>query len=190
MTQQQIAHVGEGLSGDHVVDPAHSRVGFVARHAMVTKVRGHFATFQGHAHIDFEDPGKSSAYASIDVASIDTGNADRDAHLRTNDFFDAPNHPQMTFVSTSVEPRGDNTFHMTGDLTMKGATRPVTVEWEYLGAATDPFGKQRLGFSGRSTINRRDWGVEWNAPLEAGGVLVGDTVQLELDVSAVRTTGS
>ncbi|HEX3828156.1 MAG TPA: YceI family protein, partial [Sporichthyaceae bacterium] len=112
------------------------------------------------------------------------------AHLRTNDFFDAPNHPQMTFVSTSVEPRGDNTFHMTGDLTMKGATRPVTVEWEYLGAATDPFGKQRLGFSGRSTINRRDWGVEWNAPLEAGGVLVGDTVQLELDVSAVRTTGS
>lgn len=189
MTQQQAAHVGEGLTGDYAVDPAHSRIGFVARHAMVTKVRGHFATFQAHAHIDFEDPGKSSAQASIDVASIDTGNTERDAHLRTNDFFDAPEHPQMTFVSTAVEPHGENSFRMTGDLSLKGVTHPIVIEWEYFGAATDPFGNQRLGFSGRSTINRRHWGVEWNAPLEAGGVLVADTVQLEVDVSAVRTTG-
>jgi polyisoprenoid-binding protein YceI len=173
------------LTGEYDVDPAHSRIGFVARHAMVSKVRGYFKDCQGRAYLDFTDPTNSSAELIVDVASVDTGNADRDAHLRTNDFFDAPNHPQMTFHSTKVEIQGDG-YRMTGELTLKGRTRPVTIDWEYLGAAVDPFGNNRVGFSGRSTINRRDWGVEWNAPLEAGGVLVGDKVQLDLDVSAIK----
>jgi polyisoprenoid-binding protein YceI len=182
----------EELTGDYEIDPGHSRLGFVARHAMVTKVRGSFEKFQGRAHLDFADPRKSSAELTVDVASIDTGNVERDGHLRTNDFFDAPNYPQLTFRSTSVEPLGENHHRMVGDLTLKGRTRPVTIDWEYLGAAKDPFGNLRVGFSGRSTINRKEWGVEWNAPLETGGMLVSDKVQLELDVSAVKVgpTGS
>lgn len=176
------------LTGEYHVDPAHSRIGFVARHAMVSKVRGHFRDYQGRAYLDFTDPTKSSAELIVEVASIDTGNDDRDAHLRANDFFDAPQHPQMTFRSTKVEIQGDDSYRMTGELTLKGRTHPVTIEWEYLGTALDPFGNTRVGFSGQTTINRKDWGVEWNAPLETGGVLVGDKVQLDLDVSAIKAS--
>ncbi|HTW20781.1 MAG TPA: YceI family protein [Mycobacteriales bacterium] len=178
------------LTGDYDIDPAHSRIGFVARHAMVSKVRGYFRDYQGRAHLDFTDPTKSSAELTVDIASIDTGNTDRDAHLRANDFFDAQNHPQMTFRSTKIEIQGDDCYRMTGDLTLKGLKRPVAIDWEYLGSAVDPFGNTRVGFSGRSTLNRRDWGVEWNAPLEAGGVLVGDKVQLDLDVSAIKASST
>ena len=175
------------LTGDYTVDAAHSRVGFVARHAMITKVRGQFNTYDGRAHIDFESPEKSSAQITIDTASIDTRNEQRDGHLRTNDFFDVANHPQITFTSTSVERTDDETFEVAGDLTIKGVTKPVTIEFEFTGSAKDPYGNIRLGFEAQLTVNRRDWGVEWNAPLETGGVLVGDKVVLELEISAVQT---
>lgn len=174
------------LSGDYTMDVAHSRIGFVARHAMVTKVRGQFNEFEGKAHLDFDDPEKSSLEVTIEANSIDTRNEQRDGHLRANDFFDVPNHPQITFTSTSVEKVDDEHYRVTGDLTIKGTSKPVSIDFEYAGAAKDPYGNIRLGFEGSTTVNRRDWGVEWNAPLETGGVLVGDKVTLEFEVSAVQ----
>jgi polyisoprenoid-binding protein YceI len=174
------------LTGQYALDTAHTRIGFVARHAMVTKVRGQFTAFEGSAFLDFADPTRSRAELSIDVASVDTRNEQRDGHLRTNDFFDAENHPQIVFRSTSVEVVDDETARMTGDLTIKGTTRPVTVEFTFTGTAVDPYGNTRVGFEGSTTINRRDWGVNWNAALEAGGVLVSEKVTLEFDVSAVK----
>nr|WP_269204648.1 YceI family protein [Motilibacter deserti] len=170
------------------MDVAHTRIGFVARHAMVTKVRGSFKEFEGRAHLDATDPTKSTAELTIKVASIDTGQEQRDAHLRTNDFFDAPSFPDLTFKSTSVEKLDDTTFRMTGDLTVKETTKPVSVEFEFTGSAKDPFGNLRAGFEGRTTINRKDWGVNWNAALETGGFLVSDKIVLEFDISAVKLT--
>jgi len=178
--------VPAALTGDFVLDASHTRIGFVARHAMVTKVRGSFATFEGKAHLDAENPAASTAEVAIEVASIDTGNAQRDEHLRANDFFDAPSFPQITFRSTGVEVLAEDRFALTGDLTIKGTTRPVTIEFEHTGVATDPYGNLRAGFEGRAVINRRDWGVSWNAALETGGVLVSDKITLEFDVSAIR----
>jgi polyisoprenoid-binding protein YceI len=174
------------LTGDYVIDPAHSRIGFVVRHAMVTKVRGQFNSYEGKAHLDFEKPANSTAELTVDVASVDTRNAQRDAHLRTNDFFDALNFPQIRFVTTTVEQVDDQTYRLSGDLTIKDVTRPVTVDFEYTGAAKDPAGNLRVGFEGGTTINRKDWGVSWNAPLETGGVLVSDKVTLEFEVSAIK----
>lgn len=174
------------LTGDYTVDVGHSRLGFVARHAMVTKVRGQFNEFEGKAHLDFENPEKSSVEITIEASSVDTRNEQRDGHLRTNDFFDVPNHPQITFRSTSVETLDDENYRVTGDLTIKGVTKPVSVDFEFGGTAKDPYGNIRVGLEGSTTVNRRDWGVEWNAPLEAGGVLVSDKVTLEFDVSAVQ----
>ena len=176
----------ENLTGDYVLDPAHTRLGFAARHAMVTKVRGQFDEFEGHAHVDFSDASKCTAEVKIAAMSIDTRNEQRDGHLRSNDFFDVPNHPEITFRSTSVEKHGDDVYRVTGDLQIKGVTRPVSIDFEFTGAAKDPFGNLRLGFEGSTTINRRDWGVEWNAPLETGGVLVSEKVTLELEISAVQ----
>jgi polyisoprenoid-binding protein YceI len=176
-------------TGDYTVDPAHTRLGFVARHAMITKVRGQFRDFEGSAHIDADDPSKSWAKATIQTASIDTGNKDRDEHLRTNDFFDAPRHPEITFTSTGVRPSRDG-FEVAGDLTIKGTTKPVTIDFAYTGAAKDPFGNERIGFEGTLTTNRKDWGLTWNAPLEAGGMLVSEKVTLELEISAIRQTGA
>jgi polyisoprenoid-binding protein YceI len=173
-------------SGTYTVDPTHSRLGFVARHAMVTKVRGTFEDFDASAVIDFEDPSRSTASVTFKVASINTGNGQRDEHLRSNDFFDAPTHPEGTFTSTAVRRVDDTTVEMDGDLTLKGVTKPVTVTWELTGTQTDPFGNQRAGFEGRATINRKDWGINWNAALETGGVLVSEKIVLELDVSAIR----
>jgi polyisoprenoid-binding protein YceI len=176
----------ESLTGDYTLDAAHTRLGFAARHAMVTKVRGQFSEFEGTAHLDFADPSKSTAEVTIKTASVSTGNEQRDAHLRTNDFFDAPTHPEMTFRSTAVEKVDDEHYLLTGDLSIKETTKPVTIEFEFTGTAVDPFGNVRVGFEGSTTINRRDWGVEWNAPLEAGGVLVSDKVTLEFEVSAIK----
>ena len=174
------------MSGTYAIDPAHSRIGFVARHAMVTKVRGSFDEFDGQVVLDFADPSKSSAEISIQVASIDTRQAQRDEHLRTNDFFDAATFPQITFSSTSVKQVDAETFRVTGDLTIKGTTKPVTVEFEYQGAAKDPYGNVRVGFEGQTTINRTDFGVSFNAALETGGVLVGEKIPLEFEISAVK----
>ena len=174
------------LSGTYTLDPTHTRLGFVARHAMVTKVRGSFSDFEATADLDFTDPSTSSATVVIQVASVDTGQAQRDEHLRTNDFFDIPNHPTWTFTSTGVEVKGGDEFVLVGDLTIKDVTKSVRIDFEHTGTATDPFGNLRAGFEGRATISRRDFGVTWDAPLEAGGVLVADKVVLELDVSAIK----
>lgn len=174
------------LTGTYQIDPTHSRLGFVARHAMVTKVRGDFKSFEGSLQIDAADPAKSSGTVSIDVASVDTSNEQRDEHLRTNDFFDAQTYPKITFQTTSIEPIDDTRFNVSGELTLRGVTKPVTIEFEFTGAATDPFGNQRLGFEGSTVLNRKDFGVNWNAALEAGGVLVSEKVTLEIDISAVK----
>jgi polyisoprenoid-binding protein YceI len=178
----------DDLTGDYQLDTAHTRLGFVARHAMVTKVHGTFHEFEGRAHLDAADPSKSSAEVTVQMASVDTGHEQRDAHLRTNDFFDVPNYPTMTLRSTEVKKLDDTTFRVTGDLTIKDTTRPVSIDFEFTGSAKDPFGNLRAGFEGRTTINRKDWGVNWNAALETGGFLVSDKVILEIDVSAIKLT--
>ena len=174
------------LTGDWTIDAAHTRIGFAARHAMVSKVRGGFNEFEGSLHLDADNPGASNAQLTIQVASIDTRNAQRDAHLRTNDFFDAPTFPQITFASSSVTQTDAEHFEVQGDLTIKDVTKPVDVQWELTGVATDPHGNLRIGFEGTATLNRTDYGVNFNATLEAGGVLVSEKVTLELDVEAVK----
>lgn len=173
-------------SGTYTIDPTHSRIGFVARHAMVTKVRGSFNEFEGSGQLDPSNPANSSLKLSIKAASIDTRNPDRDGHLRSNDFFDMEKHPLITFVSTSIAGSGQ-TFSVTGDLTIKGVTKPVTVDLEYTGTAVDPFGNTRIGLEGSTTVNRKDWGITWNAALDAGGVLVSEKITLEFEVSAIHT---
>lgn len=174
------------LTGDYVLDPAHTRIGFVARHAMVTKVRGAFHQFDGTAHLDGTEPARSTAQVVIKAESIGTGVEQRDQHLRTNDFLDVPNFPDITFRSTSVEPRSDTEYRVTGDLTIKDTTRPVTIDIAYTGNAADPYGNLRVGLEGSVTISRKEFGVTWNAPLEGGGVLVGDKITLEFDISAIK----
>lgn len=174
-------------TGSYAVDPAHSRIGFVARHAMVTKVRGSFNEFEGSGYFDAENPANSSLQLTIQAASIDTRNADRDGHLKSNDFFDMETYPEITFSSTAIEQVDDTNYRVTGDLTIKGTTKPVSVDFEYAGTAVDPYGNHRIGFEGTTTVNRKDWGVNWNAALDAGGVLVGEKVTLEFEVSAIRT---
>jgi polyisoprenoid-binding protein YceI len=176
----------DDVSGHYDIDVMHSRLGFVARHAMVTKVRGSFTEFAGSFDLDGSNWPASTAQVTIQVASIDTGNEQRDGHLRTNDFFDAPNHPQITFTSTRVEQTAEDTVAVTGDLTIKGTTRPVTVEFVYTGSAVDPYGNTRIGFEGISTINRSDFGITFNAALDTGGVLVSDKITLEFDISAIK----
>jgi polyisoprenoid-binding protein YceI len=174
------------LTGTYTIDPTHSRIGFVARHAMVTKVRGSFNEFVGSGYLDAENPPNSHLQLTIKAASIDTRNADRDGHLKGNDFFDMETYPEITFASTAVEQVGADSYKVTGDLTIKGVTKPVTVDFEYTGASVDPYQNQRIGFEGKAIVNRKDWGVNWNAALEAGGVLVSEKVTLEFEVSAIR----
>ncbi|RKE17730.1 YceI family protein [Streptomyces sp. TLI_171] len=174
------------LTGDYVLDPTHTRIGFVARHAMVTKVRGSFEKFEGTAHLDGADPARSTVQVVIRTESIDTGVEQRDQHLRNNDFLDAPNFPEILFRSTAVEPLSDTVYRVTGDLTIKDTTKPVSIDFEYTGNAVDPYGNLRVGLEGSVTISRKDYGVTWNAALEGGGVLVGDKVVLEFDISAIK----
>lgn len=174
------------LTGDYTIDPAHSRLGFVARHAMVTKVRGSFNDFAGSVHLDGDDVGKSSAQVTLQVASIDTRNADRDEHLRTNDFLAAETHPQITFTSTGATRTGEDTFDLAGDLTIKGVTKEVTVPFSFEGQAVDPFGNTRIGFEGSTTINRQEFGVNFNAVLETGGLMVSDKITLEFELSLIK----
>lgn len=176
------------LTGQYTLDPTHSRIGFAARHAMVTKVRGSFNQFEGSATIDASNPAKSSVSVTIDAASIDTRNAERDAHLRSNDFFEMDTYPKITFASTSVEPLGDDRYRLDGDLTIKGVTKPVSVDFDFTGSAVDPFGNLRVGLEGSVSVNRKDWGLSWNAALETGGFLVGEKVTLEFDISAVKVS--
>jgi polyisoprenoid-binding protein YceI len=176
----------DDLTGDYTIDTSHSYIGFSARHAMVTTVRGKFSDFSGTGHIDTANPANSTVSVTITGASIDTGNADRDAHLRSGDFFENEAYPDITFVSTQVERDGDE-WQVTGDLTIKGVSKPVTIVFEQTGSAKDPFGNTRVGFEGTTSVNRKDWGITWNAALESGGVLVSDKVKLEFDISAIKT---
>lgn len=179
----------DDISGDYTIDPSHSRIGFSARHAMVTKVRGHFDEFEGTAHVDTANPANSSVSVSINAASVTTGNEQRDGHLKTPDFFDIANYPQITFVSTNVERDGSE-WAITGDLTINGVTKSVTVPFEETGSAKDPFGNTRVGFEGGITLDRTEWNLKFNASLETGGVLVSEKVKLELDVSAIAVVPS
>jgi polyisoprenoid-binding protein YceI len=175
----------DDISGDYTLDVSHSRLGFVARHAMVTKVRGQFGAFTGTAHIDEATPADSKVDLSIEVATIETGSPDRNGHLTSGDFFDAETYPTITFTSTDVERDGSD-WTITGDLTIKDVTKSVTIPFEQTGSARDPFGNVRVGFEGETTINRKDWGLTWNAALETGGVLVSEKIKLEFDISAIQ----
>jgi polyisoprenoid-binding protein YceI len=175
------------LSGDWDLDPGHTRIGFSAKHAMVANVRGAFNDVTGSLHVDFDDTTKSTAEIVLKVASVDTRNTQRDDHLRSADFFDVEQFPEITFVSTDVSRDGDD-WTIVGDLTVKGVSKPVTIEFESTGSARDPFGNLRVGFEGGTAISRKDWGLTWNAALETGGVLVSDKVKLEFDVSAIQVT--
>lgn len=174
------------LSGTYTLDPSHSRIGFVARHAMIAKVRGAFNEVSGTATIDGANPAASSLEVTIQAGSIDTRDANRDGHLTSPDFFDVANFPTITFVATGFAITDDETVEVTGDLTIKGITKSVTVPFEFGGAAQDPFGNHRIGFEGSIQVNRKDWGLNWNAALETGGVLVSEKVTLELEVSAIK----
>jgi polyisoprenoid-binding protein YceI len=174
------------LSGTYVLDQAHTRIGFVARHAMVTKVRGQFNDFEGSGVVDATDFTKSTVTVTIQAASINTHNEQRDAHLRSNDFLAMEEYPEITFVSTGVQPTGPTGVELTGDLTIRGITNTVTIPFEFEGAVIDPFGNLRVGFEGSVVINRKDYGVTWNVALETGGVLVSDKVTLEFEVSAIK----
>ena len=174
------------LTGDYAIDAAHSSIGFTVRHAMVTNVRGAFAEHEGTLHLDGADPARSTASIDVRTASVDTGIADRDGHLRGGDFFDAGTFPLMTFRSTGARRVGADTYRITGDLTIKDVTRPLSIDLEFNGSATDVYGSERVGFEGSAEILRSDWGLTWNAALEAGGVMVSDKVKLTFDISAVK----
>ncbi|MET9761668.1 YceI family protein [Streptomyces sp. NPDC006372] len=174
------------LTGDYTIDPAHSTIGFVARHAMVTNVKGSFQDFTGTLHVDGTDPSRSTASIDVVMDSIGTGNADRDGHLKSADFFKTDEFPTMTFRSTKAEALGGGDYRVTGDLTILGTTRPLSIDLEFNGAAKDPFGNERVGFEGKAEILRSEWGLTWNAALETGGVLVSDKIKLNFDISAIR----
>ncbi|MGW4791318.1 YceI family protein [Nonomuraea sp. NPDC004297] len=174
------------LTGSYTIDPAHSRFGFVARHAMVTKVRGSLPVIEAVATLDAADPAASSVRVVLDAAGVDTGNDQRDEHLRTHDFLDVAAHPHITFTGTGVKHVGGDSFEVTGELSIRGVTREVTVPLDYTGSAVDVMGAKRVGFEGSMVINRKDYGVTFNAVLETGGVMVSERITLEFDLSAVK----
>lgn len=175
-----------------VIDPAHSRVEFTARHMMITKVRGRFSAVSGELQLDEADPSRSLVEVEIDAASIDTRQEDRDAHLRSADFLAAEAHPKLTFRSTGVEGlrvEPGVKFRVVGDLTIRDVPKEVTLTAEYGGTGPDPWGGERVAFSGSTKIDRREYGLEWNQMLETGGVLVGNEVTIDLEIQAVKQTG-
>jgi len=183
MSSAQTTSIPGYVAGTWAIDPVHSEVGFNVRHMMVSKVRGRFTTFEGQ-FVTGEDPLTSSVTATIDLSSIDTGNADRDNHIRSADFFDVDRHQQMTYRSTGVRQRGDG-FVLDGELTLKGITKPLTLDIELGGFGPDPFGGVRSGFTAVGELKRSDFGVDFNAVLETGGVVVGDKVTLILEIEGV-----
>ena len=174
------------LNGDWSIDPSHSRFGFSTRHAMVTRVRGAFNEVEGHAHLDTENWDNSVVEIRLKVRSVDTRNSQRDQHLRSADFFDAENYPEIVFRSTGVDEVDESQFIISGDLVIRGITRPVTIPMELLGIDTDHTGGLRAGLEGGRRIDRKDWGVSWNTPLDSGGVLVSDKISLEFELSLIK----
>lgn len=172
------------LNGNYTLDPTHTRLGFVTRHAMVSKVRGSFTELEGTASGDGADPSSAKVSVTVKTDSFTTGVADRDGHIKSGDFLEVDKYPEITFVSTDAAIKGDD-LELTGDLTIKGVTKSITIPFEFNGEAKDPFGNTRIGFEGKTKISRKDFGITWNAALETGGVLVSDEVTLELEVEAV-----
>ncbi len=168
------------------IDPAHSRIEFSVRHMMIANVRGHFDRFSGTVEFDEQHPENSTVDLQIEAASINTGVADRDNHLRSPDFLWAEQYPHLRFKSTRVERTGDRRARLYGDLTIRDITRPVVLEVEYVGQAKSPWGTVSAGFNARATINRKDWDLTWNQALETGGVLVGDEVRITIEVELVK----
>lgn len=167
------------------IDPGHSSVDFVVRHLMVAKVRGRFADFDGQIDIGAR-PEDSSVAVAIPVATVNTGDAQRDGHLSSDDFFAAEEFPTISFASTGVRPLGGERYAVDGDLTIRGITKPVTLAMEYLGTVRDPWGNERAGFSASTEVDREDWGLTWNQALETGGVLVAKLARIELEIEAVH----
>ncbi|MFB7305624.1 YceI family protein [Streptomyces sp. NPDC056192] len=178
------------LTGTYTIDPSHSSIGFTVRHAMVTNVRGSFGDHEGTLTLNGDNPHHSTASIDVKIASVDTGIADRDGHLVSGDFFDAEKFPLMTFRSTHAEQLGGDQYRITGDLTIKDITRPLAIDLEFNGSATDPYGNERVGFEGSAEILRSDWGLTWNAALETGGVMVSDKVKLNFDISAIKAAAA
>lgn len=171
-------------TGTWNLDPTHTVVGFMAKHLMVTKVRGSFKAFSGSIQIG-SSPEESSVSVSIDASSIDTGTADRDGHLRSGDFLDVENHPTIEFRSTAVRQAGSD-YQVDGELTIRGVTKPVTLDMTFDGVATDPWGNSKAAFTATTSINREDWGLTWNVPLETGGLLVSKEIKIEIEAQAAK----
>ena len=169
------------------IDPVHSGVQFTIRHMVVSKVRGRFGKYNGAVQLDEGDIARSVVEVTIDASSIDTGAPDRDVHLRSPDFFDVEKFPVIRYRSKRIERLGGDRFRIIGDLTLREVSREVALEVEYLGRSKDPWGNERAGFTAKASIDRKDFGLRWNQVLEAGGVLVGDRVEIEIDVEAVKT---
>ncbi len=172
-------------TGTWAIDVAHTRLGFSAKHAMVATVRGQFTEFEGSLVLDGANPAGSKAELTIQAASFTSGTEGRDAHVKSADFLDVENFPTLAFSSTGIAQDGDD-FDITGDLTIKGVTKSVVIKAELEGLSKDPFGNDRIGFSGETQISRKDFGLTWNVPLDGGGVLVSDKIKITLDVSAIK----
>jgi polyisoprenoid-binding protein YceI len=172
------------------IDAAHSTVGFTIRHMVFAKVRGRFGKYEGTLRIDEDDVTRSSVDVTIDAGSIDTGNPDRDTHLRSAEFFEVEKFPELRFRSTRVEGDARGTLRVTGELTIRDVTREIVLEADFAGRGVDPWGNARIGYVAKASIDRKDFGLRWNQVLEAGGVLVGDRVELEFDVQAVTTAAA
>jgi polyisoprenoid-binding protein YceI len=188
--RDKVASPGSGshpeVTGAYTLDPVHSTIGFSVRHAMISTVRGRFNRFEGLLILDGADPSRSEAYVSVQTDSLDTGVADRDAHLAGPDFFDSATYPLMTFRSTGITALGDDEFRLLGSLRVKDVELPLNIDITFGGDGDDALGNHRVGFEGAATLRRSDWGLAWNTPLDTGGVLISDKVTLALDISAVR----
>jgi len=181
-----VALATPALAGQtYAIDGSHATVLFQVRHFM-TQVAGKFQKFDGQIEINREEPERSTVRFTIDAASVDTNQERRDNHLRSADFFDVENHPKITFASTSVRPAGDETYEVTGDFTMRGVTKRITLPVRVLGELKDPWGNHRIGFAVETTINRKDYGVSWNQTLDQGGLVLGDDVKVSINLEAVQ----
>ena len=190
-TTQDLVRTIDGAAvpavGTWVIDGSHTSAEFVVRHLMVAKVRGAFGSVAGTIEVA-EDPAASRVEVVVETDSVSTGDAERDGHIKSADFFDIENHTEMKFVSTAVRPSGSS-WVLVGDLTIKDVTKPVTLDFEFMGLATDPWGNQKAAFSATTTVNREDWDLSWNVALETGGVLVSKKVTLEIEMQAVPANG-
>jgi polyisoprenoid-binding protein YceI len=184
VTSRTVGGVEYPAVGTYVIDPSHTELGFAVRHMAVSKVRGRLSKFEGTLVLA-EDPADSKASVTIDATSVDTRDENRDNHLRTNDFFDVENHPTWTFESTSIKHEGGTDFKVEGDLTIRGTTKPVSLDVSLEGVVKDPYGNHRVGFSASTSINREDFGVAFGAVMEAGGLVVAKKVDIQIELEAV-----